>query len=353
MNLHVQRLHLILVLWKKSEICIIIIMGKPRKIRKDLPQRVYFKHGAYYFVNTENKWIPLGKEYGIAMQKWAAMLQPVIGKQRLSSVMDTYIKEELPSRKPLTQTDYLTSLALLRPIFGEMFPEDIEPKDIYAFMRMRNAPVRSNRDVAVLSNVMNQAIKMGLINTNPCKQVRRNVENPRTREVLDSEIVAFLPHCPEWLQAYIRLKLLTGLRQGDMLSIRLDQLRDDGLFVQTGKRGKKLLFSWSDNLRTIVETIKALRHRVTSLHLINSDRDGTKLSPSGFKSTWARAMKRAIEAGSLTETFAENDLRAKVATEARELGQNATKILGHSSDAVTKRHYERGTSKVEPLRKKY
>ena len=44
--------------------------------------------------------------------------------------------------------------------------------------------------------------------------------------------------------------------------------------------------------------------------------------------------------------------RAKVAT-AIDLGQNATAMLGHSSDAVTKRHYERGTRKVEPLHKKY
>lgn len=78
------------------------------------------------------------------MQKWASMLQPVVGKQHLSSVMDTYIKEELPSLKPLTQTDYLTSIAVLRPVFDEMFPEDVELKDIYAFMRMRNAPVQEN-----------------------------------------------------------------------------------------------------------------------------------------------------------------------------------------------------------------
>jgi len=328
-------------------------MGKPRQFRKDLPARVYAKHGAYYFVDVANKWNPLGKEYGPAMQKWAAMVQPVIGKVRVGAVMDAYIKEQLPSRKPRTQEDYLASIAMLRPVFGDMWPEDVEPKHIYSYMRLRDAPVRANRDVAVLSNVMTQAIRMGLINANPCKQVRRNEEHPRTREVLDSEIVAFLPHCPAWLQAYIRLKLLTGLRQGDMLNIRLDQLRDDGLFVQTGKRGKRLLFTWTDDLRIAIGTIKALRHRVTSLYLINSDRNGTKLSSSGFKSAWARAMTKACEAGSLIESFAENDLRAKVASEAVELGQNATAMLGHSSDAVTKRHYQRGTQKVEPLRKKY
>jgi len=177
--------------------------------------------------------------------------------------------------------------------------------------------------------------------------------SPRTREVLDSEIAAFLPHCPEWLRRYIRLKLLTGLRQSDMLHIRLDQLREDGLFVHTRKTGKKLLFTWDENLRTAVTSVKALRHRVTSLYLFNTPRDGTAMSESSFKGHWRKAMIAAMEAGSLTERFAENDLRAKVATEARDLGQNSTAMLGHSSDAVTKRHYHRGTQKVEPLHKIY
>jgi len=287
------------------------------------------------------------------MQKWVDLAHPVVGKLRMTAVMDAYIKEQLPTRKERTQQDYLASISILRRVFGEMRPEDIEPKDIYAYMRLRQAPVRANRDIAVLSNILNQAIRMGLINANPCKQVRRNEEHPRTREVLDSEIAAFLPHCPVWLQAYVRLKLLTGLRQGDLLNIRLDQLREGGLFIQTNKRGKRLLFTWTDDLRLTIDAIRSLRHRVTSLYLINSERNGTKLSSSGFKSAWARAMKKAIIAGSLTESFAENDLRAKVASEAIELGQNATAMLGHSSDAVTKRHYQRGTQKVEPLKKKY
>lgn len=328
-------------------------MGRPRKNRKDLPLRVYAKHGAFYFVDSANKWRPLGKEFGPAMQKWAAMVQPVIGKVRIGAVMDAYIKERLPLKKPRTLQDYIDSIAILRPVFGEMWPEDVEPKHIYGYMAMRNAPVRANRDVAVLNNVMDQAIRMGLINTNPCKQVRRNEESPRTREVLDSEIVAFLPHCPDWLKAYIRLKLLTGLRQGDMLNIRLDQLRDDGLFVKTGKRDKRLLFTWNDDLHLAINTIKAMHHRITSLYLFNSQRDGTAMTQSGFKSAWARAMAKSMKAGSLAETFAENDLRAKVATEAIELGQDATAMLAHSSDAVTKRHYARGTQKIEPLRKKY
>lgn len=63
-------------------------------------------------------------------------------------------------------------------------------------------------------------------------------------------------------------------------------------------------------------------------------------------------MAKTMEAGALTESIAENNLRAKVATEAIELGQNASAMMGHLSDAVTKRHYAHGTQKIEPLRKK-
>jgi len=46
----------------------------------------------------------------------------------------------------------------------------------------------------------------------------------------DSGIVA----CPTWLQACIRLKLPTGLRQGDMLNIRMKLNCCEKSFGQTG-----------------------------------------------------------------------------------------------------------------------
>ena len=47
--------------------------------------------------------------------------------------------------------------------------------------------------------------------------------------------------------------------------------------------------------------------------------------------------------------FAENDLRAKVAGAAIDKGMDAASMLGHSTDAVTRRHYIRVTRKVLPL----
>jgi integrase len=319
-------------------------MGRQRLSRKDLPRRMYHYHGAYYFISADGKRIRLGSDYGVAMRAYGEIAQPPIGRQTISAVMDVYIRDKLPLKAVRTQSDYHDAIRRLRAVFGAMQPQEIAPRDIYRYLRERHAKTKANREIAVMSNVMQQAIEIGLVDANPCRQVRRNPESPRTRDVTDAEVADFLPHCPNWLRRYTDLKCLTGLRQGDMLRLGLFSARDDGLFVLTGKRGKRLLFQWTPALRLAWDACVALRRKPSEARLF-------VITQSGFKSAWSRAMRAWIPDDTRkAERFAENDLRAKVASQAIDLGMDATSMLGHSSDAVTRRHYVRGTRKVSPLR---
>ena len=317
-------------------------MGRTRTTRTDLPRRVYFHHSAYYFIDKAGKRHPLGREFGEAMAKYAEIAQPTIGKMRIGAVMDDYIKATIPLKKPRTQEDYLGAITRLRPVFGTMWPEDLEPHHIYSYLDMRAGKTQANREIAVLSNVMQHAIRKGLVSANPCKQVRRNPESPGDREVLEAELTAFRGHCPVWLQAYLDLKCLIGLRQGDMLRLGRFAIRDDGLFCLTGKRDKRILFKWSPTLRAAIDVCLALRRKPSESRFF-------VITPRGFKSAWSRAMHK-YQPEKIELRFAENDLRSKVATEAMDLGMDATSMMGHSSDTVTRRHYIRGTQKVSPLR---
>jgi len=142
-------------------------MGRTRTSRRDLPRRMYHHHGAYSFRAPDGQRIHLGRDLGDAMRAYAALVQPAIGRQTIGSVMDAYQREKLPARKPRTRADYLDALGRLRPVFGAMWPEDLEPKHIYAYLRQRAAKVRANREIAVLSNIMQQAVEMGLVGANP------------------------------------------------------------------------------------------------------------------------------------------------------------------------------------------
>lgn len=318
-----------------------MVMGRIRTARRDLPRRMYFHHGAYSFRTPEGKRIHLGRDLATAMRAYSDLVQPATGRQSLGGVMDAYLREKVPTKKPRTQADYTEAIARLRPIFGAMWPEDLAPKHVYQYLRERSAKTRANREIAVLSNVMQQAIEMGLIDANPCRQVRRNKESPRQRDVQDAEVAALMGHTPGWLDAYIAIKSLTGLRQGDMLRLTLFAARDDGLYVETGKRGKRLLFAWSASLTVAWNEAKTQRRRPSETRLF-------PISESGFKTAWSRAM-HAWQPDDVEARFAENDLRAKMAGQALDKGMDAASMLGHSSDAVTRRHYIRGTRKVSPL----
>lgn len=160
------------------------------------------------------------------------------------------------------------------------------------------------------------------------------------------------------LQAYMRIKLLTGLRRGDLLRLTETDLRDDGIHVTPhktqGSTGKKLIIDWSDELRAAVESAKAVRPVHISPWLFCT-RDGTgyideeKGTASGWDSVWQRFMTRILDETKVTERFTEHDLRAKCASDAETL-EHARALLAHADSRVTDRIYRRKPERVKPLR---
>ena len=58
----------------------------------------------------------------------------------------------------------------------------------------------------------------------------------------DREFLAVYDAASPVIQNAMMLALLTGLRQGDLLKLRLQDLTPDGLEVEASKTGKRLLF---------------------------------------------------------------------------------------------------------------
>jgi integrase len=323
-------------------------MGRRRKTRLDLPQRVYFNHGAYYYAPPVGGHIHLGRDFGLAMAKWAEIVARPARMATLGEVMDRYMLEVAPSKSPRTYQDNIKEMAKLRAVFGHMRPDEVTAPDIYAYMDARGAPVRANREKALLSHVYSFAIRWGVVKDNPCRNVKRNTERPRDRYVEDAELEAFKSVAGDFLRNYIDFKYLTGMRKGDILKLRLDALTDEGIAVTQGKTGAKLIYLWDAELRTVVDRIKAMRRRIRGLHLFCT-RSGQPYSASGFDSIWQRAMQKAADKGKgvLKERFTEHDIRAKTATDDP---LNAQQRLGHKNRTMTDRYVKvRKVEKVKPL----
>ncbi|MEE8344347.1 MAG: hypothetical protein V3R35_03375 [Woeseiaceae bacterium] len=335
-------------------------MGRPRKSEKHLPNKVYHRHGAYYFVDANGKWIRLGNTPAEMYRRYADFVEdgPM---ETMDDVFTKYAAEVVPLKAERTQKDNAVEMKILRSVFGQMKPGELRPKHVYGFYNKRSQQslACANREVALLSHVLTKAVEWGLVDTNICKQVRKHRPEPRNRYVEDWEYAAARRTMPETFAVAMDLIILTGLRPGDVLQLSRNHLTEQGILITPNKtrrarpdgrlsQGKALLIEWSDELRAVVETAKKIQPRFRQAIICN--KQGRHYSVGGFNSIWYRYMRKAVNdpENPLHEPFQFRDLRAKSASD--DTAEAATARLGHTSSQITERVYRRRARRVKPLR---
>ncbi len=318
-------------------------MGRRRKNNRHLPQRVYIRRDTYYFVDKDGKWHRLGREFHEAMVEYSLLNSTQAPVTNMGHIMDRYLREVLPQKAAVTQQQQRRELGLLRQVFGEMEPDSIQPKHIYAYLD-RRARVRGNREKSLLSHVFNYAIRWGVASSNPCRLVTRNKEKPRQRYITDEEFLAVRSIMPPVGQYTMDLAYATGLRQGDILGLKWSDWSDEkGLTVLTNKTKKAMIYEPTPALRRIMANFRALPSKVSPMWIVHT-RDGSPFSGDGFRTMWQRYMRKALDEGLLSERFTFHDIRAKAASDGDD-----DRLLGHQNPGTLHRHYKRAPVRVRPI----
>lgn len=304
-------------------------------------RKVHQQAGRWYFVH-QNKWHKLTRvEQGEealyrALDELGQRLQTGRVERDISAWLDRFAREYIPQRLAIrTQGDYLKAIDRLKAHFGTAQPKQVKPRHVAQFLRL-HGNVQANRDRAVLSSLFSYLMDLGEVDFNPCYGVRRNSEKPRTRYVTDEEFLTAYESASEPLQDAMMLAYLTGMRQGDLLSLRLTDAQEDGLHWTEGKTQRPRLVLWSDDLRFHVERCKA---RSRTDRLLTGLR-GQPYSSSGFQTAWQRLMR------GLDSRFTFHDIRAKAASD----HEDGRALLSHATEGVFKRHYLRRPKGVKPTR---
>lgn len=342
---------------------------KPRnQENKKLPPRWRKKHGAYYYrvpPGLEHLWdgkkeYQLGKTQAEAYRNYSERVIEPTEAHTIAELLLRYSWEIVPHKAEKTKESNLHSIRMLTAVFGKMPIEALTPQDVYRYLdeRGKKSKVGANHDFAVLSHAYTMAIKWGLCRFHPTKGiVQKHAIQPRNRYVEDWELEEVLKVASPFLAVYINLKLLTGQRKGDLLSIQLSDLIDEGILIKPRKTasstGKTIIIEWDNDLRDAIEDIKDLPSKVSSIWLFHTRKGQPYIKPdgntSGFDSIWQRFMHKALEETELKEKFREHDLRAKTASDIE--AEHARQLLGHSNMAMTQRVYRRKPERVKPARR--
>lgn len=308
-------------------------VGRTRKQNKDLPRRVYRKHGAYYFVDAHQKWHRLGKTKAEMHRALAELLEPPADS--LAHYLDRYEREELPKKASSTQGTQARQLKTLRAVYGHMTVSTVRTSDVAAFLDQYPSPIQANRHIALLSHVYTKLIRWGVVEKNPCTGVQRNQESPRTRYISDGEFWAVWVDMPRHMQLLMELALCTGQRQGDLLRLRWSEVGSDSIRFIQGKTGKVLDVGISPHLAAV---LARCRGGVAGVYVIRKP-NGQPYTASGIQTTWQRFM-RAYDG----ERFTFHDIRAKSGSDHPD-GEH----LGHDVSQTLKRIYRRKPKAVSGL----
>ncbi len=345
-------------------------------MKRTLPQRWRYRYNAYYYrvpAGQEKHWdgkkeFRLGKSYSESCRVWADRMIDLDESNTLDAAFDKYLATEMEGLAPRTQANYAASIKMLRPVFGGMRPSDVEPHHAYTYVKARSSKASGLDEIKTLSVVLSACVMWGKLSANKliggfdAKKLR--LKKTTADYISDEQVIAALSIKPfrrrgsvAMCQAYIRLKLLTALRRPDMLLLRVEDLKDDGIHVTPKKTehstGKKLIFEWSPELREAIADVKAARSIDISPWLFCTGKGHCYYNAAngkvhGFDSVWGRFMDRVV-----TETgvarFTELALRHKAATDADSLG-SAKQLLGHATDATTRKHYRLKPERVKPGR---
>ena len=353
----------------------------------DLPSRWARKNGAIYYRVPENQkshwdnksWFRLGENVAEAFRVWNQRVHGQIDEStiRVSQLMDQWVIEHAnnPAKvRPATTRQHLSSLKRLRPVFGDMNIAEIKRSHLIQYHEKRWETVKTSakKEIETMSSFFSWCLNRDLLQYNPASRLGLAKPQPRDHYVEDLDVKTFMQFAGDLLQRYIPLKMHTGARKNDLLSLHNYDWREEGLFigdrkshrVKDGRRKIGLLFKRTAKLESIMDMVLAdqgqefIFESSKNKPYLNFERDVTE----GFNTVWTNAKKRALKSGEMMQCFDEKkpfyvdynkaralkiplifqdrDLRAKTATDSPTI-IDAQNRLGHSSSNTTRSVYNR------------
>jgi integrase len=218
---------------------------------------------------------------------------------------------------------------------------DLRFADIDALHRKVTGPYQANRVVAVLSKMLNLAVKWEWCGGNPCKSLERHHEEKRERYLTAEELDRLgkaLAACPDQQGCdIIRLLLLTGARSGELRSMRWGDVDlTFGTWTKPASATKQNRLHRVPLGAAARELLERLRRGANNTQFVFSCPSNAAGYRAGVKYTWARLCKTAN-----IENCRIHDLRHTYASVLVSSGHSLPiigRLLGHTQAATTHRY---------------
>lgn len=304
--------------------------------------------------------INLGKDHGRALEQWEQLhnkLPMTVG--RLEEAFQRFEEKELPRYASAeTRKGYAKNLRMLRPVFGGMAWDEVDLPALRLYLDRRSAKTQGNREMSLLRIVWGKAMLWGMTRLPwPAQGVRgwKNEEQAREFEVSEAMFAAVYAQADQVLRDCMDIASATGMRITDARTVRMPA---DGVITHRASKTKKavqFVVAESPVLSALVARREAMRAHCVMLLATST---GRQVSARMLRDRWDEARDAAAyraevtgnaDLGARIRAMYLRDMRSLAADLAGDVDE-ASKLLQHSSKALTAKHYRTRADKLRAVR---
>ena len=239
----------------------------------------------------------------------------------IAEILDRYRKDRLPYLKQRTQRDYSRHLNYLRQQLGDKVANQLTIGDLTDFMNVRTGKIHRNRQMSILSATFTEAIRWGWLHANVCKEVQRHQSKRTEREVTEEEYEQVKQIARPRTRAVMDLVRLTGISQGEIVSLRWAQVQPDRILFRNVMTNRKITVEITPKIAAVLNDCGW--KRADSGEYVIVTRSGVPYTREGFRACWQRVMSKWKESGNDIFTF--HDIKRMW------LKENPRSINGHGA----------------------
>lgn len=338
------------------------------------PRGCCVKNGRYYRVQyicmvdgvRKYKWHQLTRVSEGLSALYAALAEltanPVREDTSMPARITLWLQQALPGLSAAEQKEQARMAGEVSEAFTEFRTPDVQAKHILAFLQQwSNATPKpklrtAQRYRTLLSKFFKWVIVQGDRLDNPVDPVSTKAPAPNMRHMDDEAFIwirdkllgdpGHKAASGEMMQCYIDMSYLTGHGGIDIRTLRWAEIGESTIPVERSKVAKKTAakvdIAITPAIRAVLDRARGLmkaKSRVSPYVFHNLD--GSPYTASGISTAWRRARERAFKEHPDRHDllkFTVKDLRAKFATDAKELGYTDQQIadgLAHIDTSMT------------------
>lgn len=230
------------------------------------------------------------KQFSDTLGKWGTLW---LEQKEANTTYNTYLSYRLQWVKHI------------EPVFGDKLIADIKPIDIERFLNRKKMEGYGYSTLHIqylsLSQIFDMAVMNYALTVNPMIRIHTPRKPTKQIEIFtQEEIQIIIAHSHTFMGAAISFMMYTGVRVGELLAIRWDDIEDEELTIhatvtrdkngsclkETTKTGKKRVIALPPHLMDILETVPR------TSEFIFPDENGNTLKMSFFQYKYKEFLKQ-------------------------------------------------------------